>query len=116
VVSVPSSQFAERSGLWTIEEPTVERLSEREADVILETADLSGKDRRWRFLDVETGVPFTARMRDQEFEQSLFNGDINERLRVGIKMRITIIFKEVRERGEWKPVQSSIEVAKVELQ
>lgn len=113
--SVPSSQFAERSGLWEQEEVPQERTSERISDVILETPNLSDSDRVWRFVDIETGIPFSAKMRDENFVNSLQEGSIHETLRIGIKMRIHIKFKEKFIDGEWKSVQSTIEVLKATI-
>lgn len=115
IISVPSSQFAERGGLWSLEKDIVERVSERTAEVILEMPNLSAKDRKWRFLDVATDETFTAKMRDNEFIQSLADGKVDESLRNGITMEVNISFKEVLEDGEWVSVPSTIEVTKVTL-
>lgn len=115
VLSVPSSQFGERSGLWEIEEVDNTRPSERISDVILETADLTDQDRKWRFRDIATGKPFTAKVRDQQFVKSLADGEVNENLRMGIKMQIHIKFTERFEDGEWKSLPSTMEVVKVSL-
>lgn len=113
--SVPSSQFAERSGLWEQSENREWRWSERDADVILETPNLSQNDRVWRFMDVATEVPFTAKMRDEVFIETLKAGGISENLRMGIKMQIHIRFKEEFVDGEWVSIPSTIEVMRVTL-
>lgn len=115
IFCVPSSQFGERSGLWEQEIEIKERTIERYSDVILETPDLSAKDRRWRFFDIRTGLPFTAKMRDTDFIEALERGELKENLRTGIKMEIHIKFQERFENDEWRPDQRSIEVIKVKL-
>ncbi len=113
--SVPSSQFGERSGLWEHESDPNDRPAERISDVILETPDLSDKDLKWRFKDITTGKPFTAKMRDEEFVRLLEEGGVKENLRKGIKMQILIRFTERFVDGEWKSLPSTIEVMKVTL-
>jgi hypothetical protein len=115
VFSVPSSQFGERSGLWGDDEEPEKRTTERISDVILEGPDLSDADRVSRFKDVVTGLPFTAKMRDANFANSLREGGINENLRTGIKMKIHIRFKEEKVDGVWRSIVSTIEVLKVTL-
>ena len=115
VFSVPSSRFAERSGLWETDNEPETRPVEREADVVLETPQLYETDRRWRFLDKATGKPFTAKMRDEEFANSLREGGVNANLRMGIEMTIRIRFEEERKGNEWVSDPSTIEVLKVTL-
>lgn len=79
-IMIPSSQFADRSGLWEQDSDPIERPQERVSDVILETPDLSIEDRKWRFLDIATGKRFTAKMRDQNFVEKLAQGKIKENL------------------------------------
>jgi hypothetical protein len=81
----------------------------------LEGPDLSDADRVSRFKDVVTGLPFTAKMRDANFANSLREGGINENLRTGIKMKIHIRFKEEKVDGVWRSIVSTIEVLKVTL-
>lgn len=113
--SVPSSQFGERSGLWGEDDEPEKRTTERISDVVLEGADLSDADRVWRFRDVVTGLPFTAKMRDEEFADTLRGDGISENLRIGIEMKIHIKFKEERVDGDWRSITSTIEVLKVTL-
>ncbi|GHA88033.1 hypothetical protein GCM10009069_08730 [Algimonas arctica] len=115
-VLVPSSEFAERSGLWEPEDDALERTSERLADVVLESPNLSSEDRKWRFLDVNTGKSFYAKMRDDDFVKSLTEGRVNENLRTNIKMKVNVSYKERRENGEWVIVSATTEVTKVTLE
>lgn len=115
IFSVPSSQFAERGGLWELQEELQERYSERVADVVLEVPNLSPKDLKWRFSDIATGDTFTAKMRDQSFIKSIEDGDIQESLRSNIRMQVVIRFKEQLVDKEWEPVPSTIEVTNVTL-
>lgn len=113
IFSVPSEQFAERSGLWEWYEEVPERTSTRQSNVILESPDLSDANRVWRFKDIATGISFTAKMKDEGFLQSLKEGWINENLRTGIEMRIQIKFKEHLVDGTWQTIPSTIEVIRV---
>lgn len=83
--------------------------------MILETPNLSQNDRVWRFMDVATEVPFTAKMRDEVFIETLKAGGISENLRMGIKMQIHTRFKEEFVDGEWVSIPSTIEVMRVTL-
>lgn len=112
-IIVPSEQFPERGGLWDTIEESLERTSERQSKVILESPDLSEANRVWRFQDVATGTSFTAKMRDEKFLQYLREGSITENLRTGIEMQIQIRFKEQSINGDWQPVPSTIEVIHV---
>ncbi len=111
--SVPSDQFAERTGLWDQDDEPDIRTSERISDVILDRPNLSERDLAWTFTDVTTGVPFSAKMKDDYFAQSILEGGVNENLRQGIKMQIHISFKEKFTDGEWRPVKGTIQVLRV---
>lgn len=103
------------AGFFEAPELKQDRNSERVSDVILETPDLSERDLKWRFLDKETGLPFTAKMRDPNFIASLEKSGVNENLRIGIEMQIHIRFKENYVNGEWVSDPSTIEVIRVSL-
>ncbi|MBM1569963.1 hypothetical protein [Sulfitobacter mediterraneus] len=111
--SVPSEQFAERTGLWDQEDEPDVRTSERVSDVILDRPNLSERDLAWTFTDVATGLPFTAKMRDDYFAKSILEGGVNENLRQGIEMQIHISFKEKFSDGEWRPIKGTIQVLRV---
>lgn len=115
IFSVPSSQFAERGGLWELQTEPQERYSDRVADVVLEMPNLSPKDLKWRFMDIATGDTFTAKMRDQLFIQSIEDGDIQESLRSNIQMQVVIRFKEQLINEVWETIPSTIEVTSVTL-
>ncbi len=111
--SVPSAQFAERTGLWDQEDEPDVRTSERVSDVILDRPNLSERDLAWTFTDVATGIPFTAKMRDDYFAKSILEGGVNENLRQGIEMQIHITFKEKFSDGEWQTIKGTIQVLRV---
>lgn len=106
-ISVPSSDFAARSGLWSLDEHIDERTSERRLDVTLLRAPLENAPRKWRFRHDETGQEFSAKMRDEQFLQALEDGEIDENLRIGITMTIQVSLKERLVKGEWLPVETS---------
>lgn len=115
VYTVPSSQFAERSGVFEQVESIIERNAEKTATVLLEVANLTKRDLKWSFRYVDTLEPFNAKMRDDEFIERVANGEINETLRGGIQMDVTIKFREAIEDGKWVAIPTSFEITKVTL-
>lgn len=103
-VIVPSSQFAERSGLWQIysEEEPQKRTSHQVVKVQLIAPALINKPRSWRFQ--APGMPeFSAIMKDQSFLTALENDDLREHLRIGIPMTLRLQIDEKNEGGIWVP-------------
>jgi hypothetical protein len=111
--SIPSEQFAERTGLWDQSEDPDIRTIERISDVVLDRPNLSERDLAWTFTDIATGLPFTAKMRDNYFATSILDGGVNENLRHGIEMQIHITFKERYVDGKWRTVNGTIQVLRV---
>ncbi len=101
LASVPSTEFAERSGLWRIEEEEGERTTYHVMDVILIRPVLLNASRSWRFKP--EGLPeFDAVMRDRAFLSALEHEYIQERLRTGINMKIRLEVKEHFRNNTWK--------------
>ena len=101
IITVPSSDFARRSGLWEVEDDEQERTLRPIIDVTLISPVLVGNPRSWKFKP--EGLPeFSAVMRDQQFLDALEQNDVRERLRTGIRMTVRLEVKEVKVRGEWQ--------------
>ena len=67
---VPNTEFAERGGVWALEEGEDERTTYPELDVILIGPMLVPSKRAWTF-QVEGADEFTATMRDEGFLRPL---------------------------------------------
>lgn len=114
VVSVPSDQFAERSGLWIAlaEDEPQERTTYPVFDVTLVGPQLIPKPRAWKFQP--QGLPaFSAIMKDQRFLAALENNAIQESLRIGIPMTIKLEVKEQKVGNAWVPKRRGRSVIQV---
>ena len=99
-ISVPRDQFAERGGLWVVEEASRERTLTLVRNVILISPVLLPNPRSWRFK--EEGMPeFNAIMKDARFLAALEESHVRETLRTGIPMTIRLEVKERKINGEW---------------
>ncbi len=108
-ILVPSTEFAERGGLWDAEEDDQERTLRPVLDVTLISPTLLRRPRAWTFQP--EGLPeFSAIMRDKRFLAALEEDHVRERLRTGIKMTIRLEVKEKRADGDWvvKPQGRSV--------
>lgn len=100
VITVPSTEFAERSGLWAIMEDEQERTLHPVLDVTLIAPVLLSRPRSWSFQP--EGLPeFNAVMRDKRFLKALEESHVRERLRTGIPMTIRLEVKEQKDGGDW---------------
>jgi len=100
IAIVPSTEFAERGGLWSLEEEGEERTLYRDLDVELIAPQLVPKKRAWTFKP-EGLDEFTATMKDEKFLKALEQDHIRERLRTGIKMKIRLKIEEKKVGGAW---------------
>ncbi|MGZ2501783.1 hypothetical protein EHI47_11540 [Rhizobium leguminosarum] len=103
-VIIPSTEFAERSGLWQIytEEEPRKRISHQIIKVQLITPTLVHRARAWRFQ--APGMPeFSAIMRDEKFLSALKENHLEEHLRIGIPMTLRLQIEERNEGGIWVP-------------
>lgn len=97
---IPSSQFAERGGLWISEEEEHFRTVWPVLDVTLVGPMLVSKPRSWKFRP--EGLPeFSAKMQDPKFLAALEEDHVRERLRVGIQMTIRLKVEEQKIGGVW---------------
>jgi hypothetical protein len=88
-ILVPSEEFAERGGLWALQEEEQERTLYPVLDVTLVAPRLVARPRSWVFQ--QEGMPeFSATMRDRTFLAALAQDHVRERLRIGIPMTIRL--------------------------
>lgn len=101
-VMIPSDQFPERGGLWSIQEQDPDkRTIYPVVDVTLIAATLVKKPRAWRFQP--DGLPeFSAKMKDKRFLDALEDDHVRERLRIGIRMTIRLRVEEKKVGGVWQ--------------
>ena len=100
IAIVPSTEFAERGGLWALEDEEEERTIYRELDVELISPQLVPRKRAWTFKP-EGLDEFTATMKDEKFLKALEQDHVRERLRTGIKMKIRLKIEEKKVGGVW---------------
>lgn len=109
---IPSTEFAQHSGLWAIEEDELERTLRPVLDVILISPVLLPRPRSWTFRP--EGLPeFQATMKDRRFLAALDQDHIRERLRTGIPMTIRLEVKEKKVDGDWVPQKKGRSVTEV---
>lgn len=105
IILIPSTQFAEKIGLWAIvaqEDEAEERTIYPVIDVTLVSPTLLPIPRAWRFQP-EGLDEFSATMRDSLFLAALASDHVKERLRTGIRMRIRLKVIEKRIGDVWVP-------------
>ncbi|TAX45965.1 hypothetical protein ELI02_30110 (plasmid) [Rhizobium leguminosarum] len=108
-VIIPSTEFAERSGLWQIytEGEPKKRTSYQIIKVQLIAPALVNKARSWRFQ--APGMPeFSAVMKDRKFLAALEENHLEEHLRIGIPMTLRLQIEEKSEGGIWVPKKRMI--------
>lgn len=106
---VPSSEFAERGGLWLLQEEDEDekRTIYPIVDVTLISPILVKKPRVWRFQP--EGLPeFSAKMLDQSFLSALEADHIREHLRIGIPMKLRLKVEEQKIGGVWMPLSRAV--------
>lgn len=109
---VPSKEFAERSGLWTLQEDEDERISYAIQDVTLIKPVLIPKRRAWTFSTDALGE-FNAVMSDERFLHALEHNQIKEPLRSGIRMRVQFKVEEKKVDGVWTLKRGGRSIVKV---
>jgi hypothetical protein len=98
-IKVPRDQFPERGGLWALQEEE-ERTNYEELSVTLVSPVLLSAKRAWAFEAKGRGE-FKATMKDDAFLNALEQDHVQERLRIGIKMKIRLKIEEKKVRGAW---------------
>lgn len=115
VYRVPREQFASRSGLWMGQPDAVTDPDSQTRtvtwDVILIRPVLVAEPRRWRFA--RDGLEFSALMNDQAFLEAIHDKSLPVKLAEGIRMKLELKYREVREGEAWVPVTGSHRVTRV---
>lgn len=115
IYSVPRTEFADRSGLWSGEE-TVAPDTDKETrtatwDVILIRPVLVAEQRRWVFA--YESIEFSAKMEDEDFLTAIRDKTLAISLAQGIRMRIEVKYREQREGDLWVPIKGTHRVTRV---
>ncbi|WP_232493644.1 hypothetical protein [Novosphingobium kaempferiae] len=112
VMSVNQSEFAERSGLWAMEEDAP---SEREGggvwNVIVTRPVAIAKPYAWGFM--RDGLPFRAKMVDEQFLEAMKLGTLPITLQEGVTMEVRVSYRERLEGQLWIPVPGTYKIVQV---
>lgn len=100
IILVPSSEFAVRGGLWALTEDQQERTTYPVVDVTLIRPSLTAAKRAWTFK-TEVSNEFNATMRDERFLRALQRGAVQEKLRIGVLMKLRLKVEEHKVGGVW---------------
>lgn len=100
VITVPKNQFSERGGLFMLQEEEEERTIYKDLEVKLIAPMLVASKRAWRFA-TDSDIEFTAKMKDETFLKALEQNHVQEKLRIGIIMKIKLRIDEKKVGGEW---------------
>jgi len=108
---IPSSEFPERSGLWSTPQVDIvdqKRTSYPIVDVTLISPVLVRKKLAWKFQP-DGGMPaFTAKMSDERFLEALDEKHVKESLSTGIRMKLRLKVEEVNSGGVWEPKKRTV--------
>lgn len=113
IFSVPRSEFAARTGLFT-QIATVEEKVERRSgtwDVTLIKPTLKPKALRWRFA--REGIEFSAVMADRSFLEALHHKMLPIQIAEGVTMKIEVHYDERYTGSGWVPEPSTMKVVRV---
>jgi hypothetical protein len=115
IYRVPKEQFAARSGLWMGQDDAVAdpATQTRTAtwDVVLIKPVLVPEPRRWRFA--KDGLEFSALMNDRAYLEAIHDKTLPVTLAEGIRMKLELKYREVREGEGWIPVVGSHRITRV---
>lgn len=109
---IPSSEFPEKGGLWSIavapEIADDKRTIYPVLDVTLISPALVKKQRTWRFQPNDGLPEFSAKMADDRFLAALEEDHVRENLRIGIQMKIRLKVDEEKIGGVWTVKRRSV--------
>jgi hypothetical protein len=115
IYSIPRSEFADRSGIWSGEHDEAATVSYETRtvtwDVVLIKPVLKPEPRRWIFA--RDGIEFSARMDDRNFLEAIHNKTLPMQVAEGIRMRVEIKYREHFDGTAWLPVLYSHRVNRV---
>ncbi|TPW26005.1 hypothetical protein [Pararhizobium mangrovi] len=93
-IIIPSNEFAERGGLWDLQDDAVnegqKRTIEETVDVTLISPVLLRTPRTWKFQPANGMPEFTAKMADERFLEAIDREHVEVRLKTGIEMRLRL--------------------------
>lgn len=112
LVTVPHSQFAERSGMWAVQEQANhERLRKEVWDVVVTHPAMKSAPMSWKFE--RDGLTFSARMADDSFLEAIREGTIPITIQEGVEMRVEIEWAEQLEGQIWEPQARTRKITRV---
>lgn len=112
IVSIPRSEFHDRSGLWLPQEldpPT--RPGGGIWNVVVTHPVAIGEPRVWGFM--RDGLPFKAKVTDRRFLAAIRDRTLGLVVQEGVMMQIEVKFQERLIGQTWEPVAGSWEVPRV---
>lgn len=112
LMDVPRDEFADRSGLWSLQLPDVPTRPQAGIwDVIVTHPALFSKPKPWKFL--RDGLPFSAVMMDEKFLQAIASGALPIRIQEGVVMRVQVEWTERQDGQTWEPVNRTRRITRV---
>lgn len=108
---IPRSEFAERSGLWVIDEDQDQRMQRDIWDVVLLRPNLVSRPQPWQFM--RDGLKFSAQMADAQFLVALRDGRIPLTLQEGVVMRVEVEYVEKLDGQVWTTDGRSRKIVRV---
>jgi hypothetical protein len=112
IVAVPKSEFADRSGLWSQQEPDAPTRPQSAIwDVVVTHPALFSKPKAWKFR--RDGLPFSAMMTDEQFLNAMREGTLPLHIQEGVQMRVKVEWTERLNGQEWEPITRSRKITKV---
>jgi hypothetical protein len=111
-VIVPRAEFAERGGLWEMEEDAPPHRIQRDTwDVVLLRPNLVSKPQPWQFS--RDGLKFSAQMADANFLVALRDARVALNMQEGLMMRVEIEYKETENGQIWEADSRSRRIVRV---
>jgi hypothetical protein len=112
LVEVPRSEFPERSGLWSLQEPDPPTRPQSAIwDVVVTYPALFSKPKPWWFL--RDGLAFSAVMTDEQFLRAIALGTLPLHIQEGVEMRVKVEWTERLEGQTWEPINRTRKITKV---
>lgn len=114
IYSVPRSEFAARSGVWSDEVAQFKPEYEPRTatwDAVLIKPVLVPLPRRWRFA--REGLEFSALMQDPAVLQAIHDRTLPLQVAEGVMMKMQVDYREVYNGKVWIPVPGSYKVKRV---
>lgn len=112
LISVPRSEFPERSGIWL---PQEEAPAQRPAggiwDVIVTHPVAIGRPLTWGFM--RDGLPFKAKITDERFLAGIRDKTLHLEVQEGAQMKVEVTFQEELHGSNWVPVPGTWEIPRV---